>query len=99
MSQCKDATFILTGEECAECIKGVETFKYLGRILDLSDEDWPEDLQNLGKARRVWNRLGKILKREGAEPRVYAMFYRAVVQSVLCFGAETGFFQSRCPGI
>ena len=81
--------FSLTGEDGAECIEGVERFKYLGRILDWSDYNWAEVLRNVGKACRVWNRLGKLLRREGAKPRVFAMFYQAVVQSVLLFGAET----------
>ena len=53
----------------------VETFKYLGTILERSDNKWPAVLWNVGKARRVWNRLGKLLRREGADPRVSAMFY------------------------
>ena len=32
-----------------------------------------------------------MLRREGAGPRVYTMFYWAVVQTVLSFGAETWF--------
>ena len=83
------ATFSLKGEDGEEIIEGVETFKYLGRILNRSDNDWPWVLQNVGKACRIWNRLGKLLRREGAEPRVSAMFYQAVVQSVILFGVDT----------
>ena len=36
--------------------------------------------------------MGKLLQREGAEPRVSVMFYWAVVQAVPLFGAETWFF-------
>ena len=46
-------------------------------------------LQNTSKARQVWVRLGKILQREGVEPAVSTKFYRAVIQAVLLFGAET----------
>ena len=88
-SRCAEAAFSLTGEDKAECIKGVETFIYLGRILDRSDNDWPAVLRNVGKACRVWSRLGKLLRREGEEPRVSVMFYRAVVQAVLILEAET----------
>ena len=87
--QRKVGTFSLIEEDDTECIEGVETFEYLGRILERSDDDCPEVLWNFGKARRVWNRMGKLLRREGAEPRVSAIFYRAVVQTVLLFGAET----------
>ena len=33
--------------------------------------------------------MGKLLRREGAYPRVSAMFYLAVVHAVLIFGVET----------
>ena len=45
-------------------------------------------LLNVGKDRRVWNHLGKLLLREGTEPQVSAMFHRVVVQKGLLFGAE-----------
>ena len=37
--RCEGATFILIGEDDADCIEGVETFYYLRRILDRSDDD------------------------------------------------------------
>ena len=46
-----------------DCIKGVGYFKYLGRILDRYDDICPEVLWNISKAHRVWNRLGKLLRR------------------------------------
>ena len=67
----------------------METFKYLGRILDWSDDDWSAVLWNSGKVQRVWSQIWKMLRREGADPRVSAVFYRAVVQAVLILGAET----------
>ena len=77
------------GEDDAECIEEVDTFKYLVRMLERSDNDRLAVLWNFGKARWIWSRLWKLLQREGEEPRVYAMFYQAVVQAVLIFGAET----------
>ena len=44
---------------------------------------------NLGKARKSWGRLSRILSREGADPKVSGIFYKAVTQAVLLFGAET----------
>ena len=38
-SQCADSTFSLTGEDKVECIEGVDTFQYLGRVLERSDEN------------------------------------------------------------
>ena len=40
-SRCSEATFSLTGEEEVELIEEVEVFKYLGRMLDRLDENWP----------------------------------------------------------
>ena len=83
------ATLVLTGEDEAERIEGVVRLKNIGRLMERSDNDYPEVLQNIRKARQVWGRLGKILWREGADPIVLEKFYRAVVQAVLLFGADT----------
>ena len=77
------------GGKEAECIKGVEVFKYLEIMLDRSDDDWPSVQCNTMKARHVWGRLGELLQREWAESAVLEKFYRAVVQAVLLFGVET----------
>ena len=41
------------------------------------------------KARMVWQRMSRILSREGVRPWVSVFFFKAVVQSMLLFGAET----------
>ena len=64
-------------------------FKYLGRMLGRSDNNWPEFLRNIRKARKMWGRLDKLLQREGVKPEVSEKFYHVVVQAVLFFGAET----------
>ena len=46
-------------------------------------------VRNLGKARRSWGRLSRVLSREGADPKVSRAFYTAVTQAVLLFGSET----------
>ena len=43
---------------------------------------------NLGKARKSWGRLSRILRQEGADPKVSRKFYKAVVQVVLLLGKE-----------
>ena len=53
------------------------------------DNDWPEVAGDLEKARRSWGRLQRILRREGATPRISESLYKAVVQQVMLFGAET----------
>ena len=87
-SQCAEATFSLTGDNEAECIEGVNNFKYLERMLDWPDDDWSAVRRNFRKARQVWSLLRKLLQREGADLLVSAIFYQEVVQAVLIFGAE-----------
>ena len=53
------------------------------------DDDWKVVAGNLVKARKSWAWLAKILIREGADKRVSGTFFKAVVQHVLLFGAET----------
>ena len=65
------------------------TFKYLGRVMTVVDDNWPAVAGNLVKARKSWGRLSHILSREGEDKRVAGKFFKAVVQAVLLFGAET----------
>ena len=52
------------------------------------DGDWPEVIRNLTKLRAVWRRIPRILSREGMRTHVSGFFFKAIVQSVLLFGAE-----------
>ena len=70
-------------------LERVPTFRYLGRPLSMTDDDWPAIYRNLTRARQKWGRFSRLLKREGANPRISGMFYKAVVQSVLLYGCET----------
>ena len=70
-------------------IQSVPRFTYLGRVITAGDDDWPAVAGNLAKARKSWRRLQGILRREGATPRISGNFFKAVVQQVLLFGAET----------
>ena len=72
-----------------EKLQMVPSFKYLGRILTEGEDDWPAVAGNLGKSRKSWGGLQRILSREGANKRVSGNFFQAVVQQVLLFGAET----------
>ena len=53
------------------------------------DDDWLAVVGKLGKARKSWGQLYRILSQEGADPKVSENFYKAVDQAVLLFGAET----------
>ena len=80
-----DMAFEVYGEQ----LNKVPSFKYLGRILTVGDDDWTAVAGNLGKARKSWGQLQQILSREGANEIVSGDFFKAVVQQVLLFGAET----------
>ena len=70
-------------------MRAVTEFKYLGRVLTNTDDDWPAVAGNIRKAQANWGRLARILGRDGAEPKVSRSFYTAVTQRVLLFGEET----------
>ena len=76
-------------EAYGEPIHNVLEFRYLGRVLTAREDDWLAVVGNLGKARKSWERLYRVLGREGAHPKVSGNFYKAVAQAVLLFGAET----------
>ena len=86
-NKCMNATFRLMEEDGADIIEGVDSFNYLGRILHKLDDNCSEVLRKILKERQVWGSLGKLLRR--ADLFVSANFYRAVVQAVLLFGADT----------
>ena len=53
------------------------------------DDDWPAVAGNLAKAWKSWGIMQGILIREGATTRISGNLFKAVVQQVLLFGAET----------
>ena len=53
------------------------------------DDNWPAVAGNLAKARKSWGRMQGILRRESATTQISGNFFKAVVQQVLLFGAET----------
>ena len=48
-----------------EPIKNVSAFKYQGKVLTAGDNDWLAVVGNLGKARKSWGRLSRVLGWEG----------------------------------
>ena len=69
-------------------LKAVSLFRYLGRTLSYTYNNFPAVEQNLWRARGKWGRLAKILERKGEDKRMTGRFYVAVVQVVLLFGFE-----------
>ena len=72
-----------------EPLDTVTLFKYLGRVLTAEDDNWPALSSNLRKSRKIWMWMTRILVREGADPRISRLFFKAVVKDVLLFGSET----------
>ena len=66
-------------------MRAVTEFKYLGRVMTNTDDDWSAVAGNIRKARASWGRLARILGREGADPKVSRSFYTSVTQQVLLF--------------
>ena len=69
-------------------MEAMTEFRYLGRVLTATYDDWLAVANNIRKARVSWGRLARVLGREGADPKVSRSFYTAVTQHVLLFGAE-----------
>ena len=44
----------------------VNSFRYLGRVISGSYDDWPAVFRNLEKARSVWRRMKGVISRERA---------------------------------
>ena len=53
MGRCMDMESLLYGREGGDLVKGVESFKYLGRPLDQTGYDWLGVRRNIKRARRV----------------------------------------------
>jgi hypothetical protein len=70
-------------------LEQVQTFRYLGRPLSSTDNDRPTLYWNPGKARKRWTMVSRVLAREGAKPKVAAMFCKVIVQIVLLYGVGT----------
>lgn len=70
-------------------INRVAQFKYLGRLLDESDNDDHAANRQLQRAREKWNRIGKVLSSQGVNAKTMGYFYKAIVQAVLLYGSES----------
>ena len=69
-------------------LETVTLFKYMGRVMMAGDDDWTAVAGNLRKAQKSWTRMTRILGREGADPSIFGLFLKSVVQAVLLFGLE-----------
>jgi hypothetical protein len=80
-----DTVFPVNGNS----LNQVEEFKYLGQILERNDNYWPAISRNLKRARIAWGRIGKIQTKERADVKSMASIYKAIIQAVLLYGAES----------
>ena len=64
--RCGEMEFSLEGREGEERVENVMTFRYLGKLLDQTYDDWPAVRRNIMRARSVWGILGTLLRREGS---------------------------------
>ena len=67
----------------------VKSFRYLGRVILATDDNWTAVARILFRAREVLRMMTHILSREGATTWVSGFFFKAVVQAVLLFGSDT----------
>ena len=67
----------------------VTSLNYLGQVILVADNNLTVVEKNLSRASKVWSRMSCILGREGVAPQVSGFFFKAMVQEVLIFRAET----------
>ena len=70
-------------------VEVVRQFQYIGKTLEHTDNDCPAVQHNIGKKFSVWHSLVKLLRQEGSDNQVSALFYRAVIQVVLLFESDS----------
>ena len=83
------------------------SFRYLGKVISAADEDWPLVFRNLAKAWAVWQRMTRIIIKEGDEPRVsidpasWPCYMKSCQDTALLYAAATSTFMatSRTPFI
>ena len=92
VARCGKMEFNINGEEVDERVEILPTFRYMGQPLDQLDDAYQAVRQYIMHARLVWGRVGTLLWREGVDPKVLAILYKAVKQAILLCGSETRFF-------
>ena len=76
-------------QACKHPLPVVPSFKYLGRVLTFSYDDWVSVISNIRKDQKWWVRMLWITWRYRTNMWVYGLFYNSVVQTVLMYGSET----------
>ena len=55
------------------------SFKYLGRVILATDDDWPAVVRKLARGKKVWSSMPRILSREVAMSRVSGLFFKVMI--------------------
>ena len=72
-----------------EPIERVSEFRYLGRMIADSNDDWLAILTNIKKYRIRWGRLAKVLRSYTIPHKLASVFYKVVIMTVLLYGRDT----------
>jgi hypothetical protein len=72
-----------------QVLERVNVYKYLERLLSQDDDDVQAVRAQIRKARTTWARVRNVLWAQNGAPMTSALFYKAVVQSVLFYSSET----------
>ena len=67
----------------------VTSFKYLWRVISATYDHWPAVVITVARAKTAWRRMSRIFSREVATHQVSGFFFKAMIQAVMLFGAET----------
>jgi hypothetical protein len=71
-------------------ITRTSSFKYFGQIITENDDDLPVVEEQIKKARNIWAKISKILKKKtNSNFKIMSTFYKVIVQSVLLYGSES----------
>jgi hypothetical protein len=82
----KNVKFMIGPEE----IVRNKTFKYLGRIINDSDEDLTAVENQLKQTRQVWARISRIIKEKtNCSIKIMSTFYKSSVQTILLYGSAS----------
>ena len=65
------------------------SFPYLGHTVVYNNSNWEALYQNLWKACRQWEMVGKVVKKMRATVQVGGMLYKEVIKSVLLYGINS----------
>ena len=69
-------------------LTAVASFKYLGRILSASNDEWTAVIQNLQRALQKLTRISWVLGRVGVDACTAGILYTVVFQVLLLYGSE-----------